>query len=249
MNSSPQKVSPFGIRPIFLVLLCAALLCTITIFHLGSIKAFFISAQVRRELALTMAQRGFTWGSPVFIRIFKESKEFQVWMKQGDVYALFDTYPICSYSGKLGPKMAEGDHQAPEGFYVIHPSAMNPNSAFHLSFDLGFPNAYDRSRKATGKDLMVHGSCVSVGCYAMTDAGIDKIYSLMGAAFDAGQAEIYVHIFPFPLTAENLGRHKASPWAAWWKSLEPVYNRFEKTHTVPPIDVRDGKYALLPEKT
>lgn len=242
--ASSRKRNPFHVRPVLLVMLCAAVIAAVAVFHVGTIKVFFISRQVRDVLEPAMVQRGFDWGSPVFIRIFKESRELEIWMKQGDHFALFDTYPVCSYSGKLGPKKMEGDRQAPEGFYKVSPAQMNPNSAFHLSFNIGFPNAYDRAQQATGKDLMVHGSCVSAGCYAMTDAGIDKIYTLMKAAFDAGQSEISVHIFPFRLSPQNLERHKSSSFAAWWESFRPIYDDFEKTHVVPMVDVREGKYVL-----
>jgi murein L,D-transpeptidase YafK len=146
-------------------------------------------------------------GLPVFIRIIKESSELELWMQRGSTWLLLHTYPICRWSGRLGPKLREGDGQAPEGFYVVTAKALNPKSAYHLSFNLGYPNAYDRAHGRTGSFLMVHGDCRSIGCYAMTDAGIEQIYRLVEAALAAGQVGVPVHIFPFRMTADNMERY------------------------------------------
>ena len=83
---------------------------------------------------------------PILIRSYKKEAEMEVWKRSANGrYALLKTYPICRWSGQLGPKVREGDRQAPEGFYTVTPAQMNPNSAYYLSFDTGFPNAYDRS--------------------------------------------------------------------------------------------------------
>jgi murein L,D-transpeptidase YafK len=206
MTSKPHA---FKIRPVYLLLLVFSAVFVLAVYKAGLIKAFFITHRVHRDLAPEFSSRHLTWGKPVFIRIFKEEKQLELWLEKDGSYELFATYPVCSYSGKLGPKVAEGDHQAPEGFYTIRPSSMVPGSAFHLSFDIGFPNEYDRAQGRTGSHLMVHGACVSVGCYAMTDSVIENVYTLMQAAFDAGQREVPVHIFPFRLTAENLVKHSS----------------------------------------
>ena len=134
--------------------------------------------RVRVPLETALRAKGLRWGAPVFIRIFKEEKELELWVDNEKQFKHFKTWPICKYSGTLGPKLKEGDGQAPEGFYFVPRSRMNPRSRFHLSFNLGYPNAYDRAHKRTGSALMVHGNCVSIGCYAMTDAGIEEIYSV-----------------------------------------------------------------------
>jgi len=153
-----------------------------------------------RPFSQQLTDKGFALGDPVFMRIFKEEAELEVWMQKGDAFELFKTYPICNYSGDLGPKLREGDRQSPEGFYFVGKSALNPNSSYHLSFNLGYPNAYDRARNRTGSYLMVHGDCRSIGCYAMTDAGIEEIYGLGAAALNAGQAFFRAHAFPFRMT-------------------------------------------------
>ena len=144
--------------------------------------------------------------APVLIRIYKEERTLEVWKQdRTGKFALLKSYPICKYSGKLGPKIAQGDYQAPEGFYDITPDQMNPQSSEYLSFNIGFPNAFDRSLGRTGSFLMVHGGCRSVGCYAMTDYGMEEIYGLVYEAFQGGQAKIQLQAFPFRYDDGKLG--------------------------------------------
>jgi len=140
-----------------------------------------------------------------------------MWNRGADgTFQLSKTYEMCTWSGTLGPKLKEGDGQSPEGFYFIKPSSLNPKSSYHLSFNLGFPNAYDRTHNRTGSFLMVHGDCVSIGCYAMTDDGIEEIYKDVEAAFAGGQVFIRVHIFPFAMTDENLAKQSENPNHGFW---------------------------------
>jgi murein L,D-transpeptidase YafK len=191
-----------------------------------------------------LAARDFAMGQPVFMRIFKEEAELEVWMKNGDQFALFKTYPICNYSGDLGPKLREGDRQSPEGFYFVGKSALNPNSSYHLSCNLGFPNADDRAKDRTGSYLMVHGDCRSIGCYAMTDAGIEEIYGLGEAALDAGQPFFRVHAFPFRMTDARMARAIADRWYPFWRNLKQGYDAFEERFVPPDVTVNGGKYAF-----
>ena len=188
--------------------------------------------------------KGLRWGAPVFIRIFKEEKELELWVDNGKVFKHFKTWPICKYSGALGPKLKEGDGQAPEGFYFVPRSRMNPRSRFHLSFNLGYPNTYDRAHKRTGSALMVHGNCVSIGCYAMTDAGIEEIYSLCDAALMNGQRFFRVHAFPFRMTEVNMKRHGASKWINEWENVKGGYDWFEKVKRPPNVTVRGKQYLF-----
>ncbi len=195
-------------------------------------------------LSERLAAKGFGLGDPVFVRIFKEEAELELWMRRGERYELFRTYAICKYSGGLGPKIRQGDRQAPEGFYAVGKRHLNPNSQFHKSFNLGFPNAYDRAHGRTGDYLMVHGACVSAGCYAMTDHLIEEIYTLVEAALDRGQPFFRVHALPFRLTEANLIRHADSRWIGFWRNLKSGYDWFE-THRVPPdAGVADGQYVF-----
>ena len=199
------------------------------------------------ELGEALAAKGLELGDPVYLRITKEPAVLTAYVanEQG-VYEAFRSWPVCSFSGDLGPKLAEGDMQAPEGFYSIAPGQMNPSSSFHLSFDLGYPNAYDRANGRTGSYLMVHGNCVSVGCYAMTDAAIEEIWTLMQAALNDGQPSVPVHIYPFAMTAANLQRHAGDANEPFWRSLAPAWVEFEETGRVPVVRVAGGKYQVDP---
>jgi murein L,D-transpeptidase YafK len=181
----------------------------------------------------------------VFIRIFKLENTLELWLKDGDRYRLFETYPICRWSGGLGPKQHEGDGQAPEGFYVIAPSQMNPHSHYHRAFNLGFPNAYDRANGRTGSDLMVHGGCGSVGCYAMTDPQIEEIFNLMEGAFAGGQKQIAVDVLPFRPTEAAMSAHQADAWAPFWQTLAAGEKQFDLTGRPAQIFVCGKNYAFV----
>jgi murein L,D-transpeptidase YafK len=183
--------------------------------------------------------------SPILIRLYKEESELEVWKQDRDGrFALLKTYPICRWSGELGPKVREGDRQAPEGFYNITPGQMNPNSQYYLSFDLGYPNAFDRSYGRTGAQLMVHGDCSSRGCYSMTDEQISEIYALGRDAFFGGQKSFQVQAYPFHMTAQNLARHRNNPNLAFWKMLKKGSDHFEVTHLEPKVNVCEKRYVF-----
>jgi murein L,D-transpeptidase YafK len=201
-------------------------------------------AKVAPSLVRDLAEKELSYGAPVFIRIFKEEKELEVWLEQGEVFKHFCTYEIAGLSGTLGPKQREGDRQAPEGFYYVTPSRMNPHSRFHLSFDLGYPNAYDRAHQRTGSAIMVHGNQASIGCFAMTDAKIEEIYALADAALRNGQKFFRVHCFPFRMTARNMGKHRRSKWITFWENLQTGYVFFERTKQPPNVLLRNKKYVF-----
>jgi murein L,D-transpeptidase YafK len=183
--------------------------------------------------------------SPILVRLFKEESELEVWKKdRTGHFALLKTYPICRWSGELGPKIKEGDRQAPEGFYTITPGQMNPNSAYYLSFDLGYPNAFDRAYGRTGSQLMVHGDCSSRGCYSMTDEQIAEIYALGRDAFFGGQRSFQVQAYPFRMTAKNFARHRTNPNMAFWKMLKQGNDHFEVTHLEPKVNVCEKRYVF-----
>ncbi len=187
---------------------------------------------------------GLAMGAPVFIRIFKREFELELWMKRDDRYHRFAVYPICRWSGALGPKLKEGDAQSPEGFYTIDRRSLNPNSRWHKAFNLGFPNALDRARGYTGSFLMVHGGCSSVGCYAMTNGVIDELWRLVETALRRGQSHIHVHVFPFRPSADNLAARRTSPWALFWADLKAGYDAFEATQLPPRVSVCEGRYRV-----
>ena len=182
---------------------------------------------------------------PIFVRVFKEESELEVWKATDDGrYKHFKTYPICNYSGKLGPKEAIGDYQAPEGFYKVKASQMNPASKYHLAFNIGFPNNYDKAHGRTGQHLMIHGDCKSAGCYAMTDALMEEIYILAREAFKGGQKSFDVHAYPFRMTKKNVRRHRRNKWAPFWRDLKKGYDHFEAVHQPPSVAVCEKRYLV-----
>ena len=196
------------------------------------------------ELLAQLKQKNMPKNSPILLRIFKEKSELEVW-KQDTTghFQILKTYPICRWSGDLGPKMHEGDRQAPEGFYTITPALINPNSNYYLSINTGFPNGFDKANDRDGTFLMIHGECLSIGCFAMTDEQITEIYALAREAL-VGRPSFQVQAYPFRMTPENLARHRTSPHMAFWMMLKVGNDHFETTHLEPKVDVCNRRYVF-----
>lgn len=212
----------------------------------GPERAKAAAARVRPELDRTLKEKGLRFGDPVFLRAFKEEKQLELWIRHRDTgkYELFRTWEIARQSGTLGPKLAEGDLQVPEGFYFVPPEGMKPDSTFHLAFNIGYPNEYDRHHGRTGTFIMIHGNEVSIGCLAMTDPRIEEIYTLCDAALRGGQKFFRVHLFPFRMTAERLEQEKDNPWHSFWLQLKEGYDHFEREKTPPSVSVELGRYRF-----
>lgn len=201
--------------------------------------------QVSPQTMALMSSKGMTRSDPVLLRSYKKESELEVWKKTSSgEYALLKTFPMCRWSGQLGPKAREGDRQAPEGFYHISPAQMNPNSSFHLSFNMGYPNAFDRAYGRSGSHLMVHGACSSRGCYSMTDEQIEEIYALVRDAHSGGQSSVQMQALPFRMTAENLAKHRANPHIGFWKNLKEGADHFEVTKKEPKVAVCNRQYVF-----
>lgn len=183
-------------------------------------------------------------GSPVYVQIFKEERTLELYVKMGEQYQLLDSFRICNYSGGLGPKQRQGDFKSPEGFYNVQRNQLKPDSRFYKAINIGFPNAFDRAHGYEGKYLMIHGACVSVGCYAMTDSGIDEIFQFVTGALVFGQPNVQVSIYPFRMTDANMARHKYSVYTDFWKQLKPGYDYFEQTHKPPVVSIVNGRYVV-----
>lgn len=197
-----------------------------------------------KTLAL-MSEKGMEARSPILMRSFKKESELEVWKRGRDgKYALLKTYPVCRWSGQLGPKTREGDRQAPEGFYEVTPTSMNPRSSLFLSFNIGYPNALDRSLDRTGSHLMVHGACSSQGCFAMTDEAMSEIYALAREAFASGQRSIQFQSYPFRMTAENMTKHRADEHRVFWKNLKEGSDIFEVSGEEPRWTVLVRRYSF-----
>lgn len=211
----------------------------------GSRRRAAIVKKITPDLKTKVAGKGFKWGSAVFLRAFKDEKILELWLQKGDgKFGLYQKYPIAAASGSLGPKLAEGDRQVPEGFYYVTPNAMNPQSDFHLSFNIGYPNSYDLAHERTGSFIMVHGSDVSIGCLAMTDEKIEEIYTLCDTAFHHGQRFFRIHLFPFRMTAERLQEHRDNEWHPFWQNLKTGYDWFEEKKTPPDVTVKNKQYQF-----
>jgi murein L,D-transpeptidase YafK len=217
---------------------------------IGDERVTSVRERVEPGLIAELEERGLRYGSPVFLRAFKESAELELWLekKPGQPWELYRSWPIAAWSGQLGPKLKEGDYQTPEGFYAVGKGQLNPRSTFHLSFNVGYPNGYDRHRGRTGSHIMVHGSNVSVGCLAMTDPVIEVIYLLVEAALARGQEAVPVHLLPFRLTAERMQAAEGEDWYEFWQQdLWPVAEAFEKSRVPPKVEVEAGGYRLSGE--
>ncbi|WP_454623975.1 L,D-transpeptidase family protein [Bradyrhizobium cenepequi] len=197
------------------------------------------------KLVAAIAEKDMDLQSPILVRLFKQEAELEVWKQdRSGKFALLKTYPICRWSGDLGPKIREGDRQAPEGFYTISPGQMNPQSAYYLSFNTGYPNAFDKALGRTGSQLMVHGDCSSRGCYAMTDEQIAEIYSLGRESFFGGQKAFQLQAYPFRMTPVNMAKHRNNPNMPFWKMIKEGYDHFEVTKQEPKVDFCEKKYVF-----
>ena len=196
------------------------------------------------KTAERLAAKGFANGAPMVLRIFKSESELEVWMEKDGRYELFATYPICHWSGTLGPKQREGDKQTPEGFYTITSRQLHHVGRWPRSLNLGFPNAFDSAMGRSGSYILVHGGCSSVGCFAMTNPVIGEIYNLASAALRSGQRHIPAHVFPFRMTEKNLAKNAKSEWAGFWANLKEGYDSFEKTRQPPRVSVCENRYHI-----
>jgi murein L,D-transpeptidase YafK len=212
----------------------------------GPARAAAAAARVRPLLEPALAAKGLQLGDPVFIRAFKEEKLLELFVRHRPSarFVWFRSYPIAAASGTLGPKLTQGDRQVPEGCYAVPPAAMKPDSRYHLAFNLGYPNAYDRIHRRTGDAIMIHGNEVSVGCLAMTDAKIEEIYTLCDAALRGGQGFFQVHVLPFRMSAERMRRVAGEPWQEFWNNLKQGYDIFERTGVPPEVTLDQGHYQF-----
>ena len=191
-----------------------------------------------------LREKDVTLAAPLMIRIFKAESELEIWKQKGSEFVLFASYPICHWSGTVGPKLRTGDKQAPEGFYTVTRAQARHVGRWPRSLDIGFPNVLDQSQARTGSDILIHGGCSSVGCFAMTNPVLDEIHGLTMAAIDAGETFVPVHILPFRMTDENMKAQLSSPWFAFWQNMKEGYDLFERTKRPPFIGACNGKYVF-----
>jgi murein L,D-transpeptidase YafK len=226
-------------------LMAAAILALASGCTTASLEGIGPSTAITASLAREIKAKGFREEDPVLVRIFKEESELEIWKKRpSGQYALFKTYPICRWSGKLGPKRKIGDRQAPEGFYAVSMGQLNPKSEYYLSFNLGYPNRLESALGYKGEALMVHGACSSAGCYAMSDQGVAEIYAIALKALQSGQRQFQVQAFPFRMNARNMAEHQGDPNMSFWRDLKVGYDSFERTRQQPSVAMCGGKYVF-----
>ncbi len=240
-----RSVFNASVRATAIAVVCGALAaCT----SMGLDTANRAPPKLSSKVAASMSAKGMKPESPVLVRIFKQESELEVWKvdKTGN-YALFKTYPMCRWSGKLGPKTKSGDRQAPEGFYHVSAGMLNPNSQYYVSFNLGYPNRLESALGYTGEALMVHGACSSSGCYAMTDQQVGEIYAIVDRALKGGQNQFQVQAYPFRMTTRNMAAYKNDPNFTFWKTLKEGYDYFELTKRQPKVSVCGRRYVFNSE--
>lgn len=205
------------------------------------------SLPIPQKLLQEMAAKGMSPDDPIMVRIYKQESELEVWKRTtSGRYALLKTYPLCRWSGKLGPKTREGDRQAPEGFYTVSRGQMNPRSQYYLSFNLGYPNQLERALGYSGSALMVHGACTSAGCYAMTNDGVGEVYALAREALAAGQPGFQVQSLPFRMTPANFAEHRYDANMPYWRNLKEGTDLFAVTRVPPNVSACGGRYRFTP---
>jgi len=203
-----------------------------------------VRGKVWPRLQKELNEKNLKPGSALYIRIFKEEDNLEIWVKSGHVFKFFKSYNICFFSGGLGTKTREGDLKSPEGFYTIAPSQLNPASSYHLAINIGYPNKVERAKGCTGDAVMIHGTCASNGCYAMTDEGIEDIYTLVYEAFAGGQKMMHLDIFPFRMDEGHMKKYANSSVIGFWKNLRPGYELFERNHTPADAEGRGREYKF-----
>lgn len=231
-----------------LALVCVALTVCVA-FLFGSRPGLAGDADAQKpvpaETEAAMIIKSIPVEAPIYIRVFKEESELEVWKQRpSGRYALIKTFPVCRWSGGLGPKVAKGDLMSPEGFYGFTHNSLNPESKYHLALNIGYPNALDRALGRTGSAIMVHGNCVSVGCFAMSDKLIEEIYAIVRVALAAGQTSVPVHVFPFRMTRANLAGHAESSARSTWKPLKEAYDDFATSREPPQIGMCGKHYVV-----
>ncbi len=241
-----RRSTALAVAPLLLSALLPALLLPTLVGGVSAEPAKALAPIPAATLAL-MHAKGTDAAAPLVLRSYKKESEIEVWKRNGEGrFVYIKTFPICRWSGQLGPKTHDGDRQTPEGFYPIAARQMNPNSHYYLSFDTGFPNAYDKAHGASGSAVMIHGTCSSRGCFAMTDKQVGELYAIARDALKGGQAAFQLQAYPFHMTARNMALYRNDPNIAFWRQLKEGSDRFESTGEILTTSVVAQHYAFAP---
>ena len=213
------------------------------------------SQVLQDSLKKQFEKQNLTWPpQSIYLRSFKYERQLEVWVKSDlkQPYKLLKTYKVCQQSGSTGPKRVEGDYQVPEGFYYIN--EFNPNSNYHLSLGLNYPNASDKilsDQSRPGSAIYIHGDCVSTGCIPITDAPIEELYFLASSVKTQGQEFIPVHVFPIRYNVKKSADFlqasmKDNTYLQQFNNnIKEMFDYFELKKQLPVIMVNmKGEYVL-----
>jgi murein L,D-transpeptidase YafK len=196
------------------------------------------------ELAQEFAVKGLKLGSPVFIRVYKQTSEMELWVQQGPRYVHFKTYGICRWSGFLGPKFYEGDRQSPEGLYRITTSDLIVNRRWDRAMNINFPNSFDSMNGRGGSGILIHGGCGSIGCFAVQNESVEDVYGAVRAALKGGQAYVPVLALPFRFTSLAPEKEDTLQMSEFWADLRRADLLFERDKIPPAAWICDGRYLF-----
>ncbi len=194
------------------------------------------------ELAQEFAGKGLKLGSPVFIRVYKQTSEMELWVQQGPRYVLFKTHGICRWSGVLGPKFYEGDRQSPEGLYRITTSDLIVNRRWDRAMNINYPNSFDNLNSRGGSGILIHGGCGSIGCFAIQNENVEDVFGAVRAALKGGQAYVPVLTLPFRFTALAPEKEDTLHMSEFWADLRRADLLFERDKVPPAAWICDGRY-------
>ncbi len=227
------------------IILAACMLFVPTIAHAkGPDKSWRPESVAAREADLAQAYqaRGLKLGSPVFLRVYKQTSEMELWVQQGARYVLYKTYGICRWSGGLGPKFYEGDRQSPEGLYRITTSDLIVNQRWDRAMNINYPNTFDRVNGRSGSSILIHGGCGSIGCFAIQNQNVEEVYGAVRAALHNGQAYIPVLALPFRFSALAPAKEDTLNMNVFWGDLRRADLLFERDKLPPIAWICDGRY-------
>ncbi len=194
------------------------------------------------ELANEFKERGLKLGSPIFLRVYKQTSEMELWVQRGPRYVHFKTYGICRWSGGLGPKFYEGDRQSPEGLYRITTSDLIVNPRWDRAMNINYPNNFDNLNGRGGSGILIHGGCGSIGCFAIQNENVEDVYGAVRAALRGGQVYVPVLALPFRFSALAPEKDDTLRMNEFWADLRRADLLFERDRLPPVAWICDGRY-------
>jgi murein L,D-transpeptidase YafK len=231
-------------RPFTIIHMALVLIVPFTENALGARRSSHVTSVTAKAIELSKAfeAKGLKLGAPVFIRVYKQTSEMELWVEKGARFVLFKTYGICRWSGGLGPKYYEGDRQSPEGLYRITPADLIVNARWDRAMNINYPNSFDVINGRSGSGILIHGKCGSIGCFAIQDRNVEEVYGAVRAALEGGQAYIPVLSLPFRFADLAPSREDTRQMSEFWADLRRADLLFERDRLPPAAWICDGRY-------